>query len=86
MLLIDIIAIFVLISFLFDRLVLKISADIGIPDNVWVDNRAAIAKLVEDLGDQFRPAMRKGWLAYIEKTYSADADEYEATIGQLRVN
>ncbi len=26
--------------------------------------------------------MRKGWLAYIRKTYSAYADEYEAAIGQ----
>jgi hypothetical protein len=32
---------------------------------VWQDKRAAIAKTVDDLGDQFRPAMRAGWLAYI---------------------
>jgi hypothetical protein len=38
-----------------------------------VDKRAAIAKKVDDLGDQFRPAMPTGWLAYIKKTYSADA-------------
>jgi hypothetical protein len=56
----------------------QIRADLGITDNVWVDNHAAIAILVEDLGDQLRPAMQKGWLAYIKKTYSAYADEYEA--------
>ncbi len=41
--------------------------------HIWVDKRAAIAKKVDDLGDQFRPAMRTGWLAYIKKTNSANA-------------
>ena len=35
--------------------------------------RAAIAKRDDNLGDQFRPAMQTGWLAYVKKTYSADA-------------
>jgi hypothetical protein len=26
--------------------------------------------------------MRKGWLAYIKKTYFADADHYDVAIGQ----
>ncbi len=30
--------------------------------------QAAIAKMIDDLGDQFCPAMREGWLAYITKT------------------
>jgi hypothetical protein len=29
-------------------------------------------KLVDYLGDQFRPAMHKGWQAYIKKTYAVD--------------
>ena len=47
-----------------------------------VDKRVAIAKRVEDLGDHLCPAMLNGWLAFIRKTYSADADELEATMGQ----
>ena len=34
--------------------------DLGLADHVWQDKRAAIAKTVDDLGDQFRPAMRAG--------------------------
>ena len=37
---------------------------------------------VDDLGDQFRPAMRTGWLAYIKKTYSADAVQHCPALGQ----
>ncbi len=45
---------------------------LGIPNHVWQDKRAAIAKTVDDLGDQFRPAMRAGWLAYIRTAYQDD--------------
>ncbi len=38
--------------------------DLALADHVWQDKRAAIAKTVDDLGDQFRPAMRAGWLSY----------------------
>ncbi len=34
------------------------------------------------MGDQFHPAMPKGWLAYIKKTDSVNADEYEVAMGQ----
>jgi hypothetical protein len=47
-----------------------------------VAKRAANAKRVEYLGDEFRPAMLMGWLAYIKKTYVADADHYDVAIGQ----
>ena len=59
-------------------------ADLGLSDHVWPEKRAAIAKRVDDLGDQFRPAMIKpeGWLAYIKQTYSADADQHETVMGQ----
>ncbi len=77
MLLIDMIDIIVLIAFCW-----QIHTDLSIPGTIWVDKRAAISKWVEDLGDQLSPAMWKGWLAFIRKTYSADADEYEAVMGQ----
>jgi hypothetical protein len=34
-----------------------------------MDKRAAFARKVDDLGDQFSPAIRAGWLAYITKAY-----------------
>ena len=47
-----------------------------------MDKRAAIAKKVDYLGDQFRPSMRTGWLAYIKKIYSADAVQHGPALGQ----
>ena len=42
--------------------------------HVWQDKRTAIAKTVDDLGDQFRPAMRAGWLSYIRQAYPETTD------------
>jgi hypothetical protein len=36
---------------------------------VWQDKRADIARSVEALADKFRPAMRAGWLKYIQTAY-----------------
>jgi hypothetical protein len=72
-----IIAIIVLIEVFF-----QVRVDFGLPDHIWVDKRAAIAKKVDDLGDQFRPAMRTGWLAYIKKKYSADAVQHGYALGK----
>ncbi len=47
-----------------------------------MDKRTAIAKKVDDLGDQFRPAMRTGWLAYIKKTYSVEAVQHGPALGR----
>jgi hypothetical protein len=47
-----------------------------------MDKRAAIAKKVDNLGDQFRLAMQTGWLAYIKKTYSADTVQHGPALGQ----
>ncbi len=52
---------------------LQVRADLGIADHIWKDKRIAIAKRVDDLGDQFRPVMRAGWLAYITRNYPKDA-------------
>ena len=44
----------------------QVRVDLGLPNH---NRRAAIAKTVDDLGDQFRPAMRTRLLAYIKKAY-----------------
>jgi hypothetical protein len=51
----------------------QVRHDLGIADHVWQDKRAGIAKTVDDVGDQFHPAMRAGWLAYIRTAYPEDA-------------
>ncbi len=51
----------------------QVRQDLGLADHVWQDKRAAIAKTVDDLGDQFRPAMRAGWLSYIRQAYPDNA-------------
>jgi hypothetical protein len=49
-----------------------------------VDKRATIqvAKRVDNLGDQLRPAMRTGLLANIKKNFSADAVQHGPALGQ----
>jgi hypothetical protein len=50
---------------------------------VWQDKRADIAQSVEALGDKFRPAMRAGWLKYIQIAYAAgSASAAASSIGQ----
>jgi hypothetical protein len=57
--------------------------DLGLADHVWQDKRATIAKNNDDLGDQFRPAMRVGWLSYIRKAYpDSDAPAAGPPVGQ----
>ena len=51
----------------------QVRQELGLADHVWQDRRAAIAETVDALGDQFRPAMRAGWLSYIQQAYPADA-------------
>jgi hypothetical protein len=49
---------------------------------VWQDKRAAIAQTVDALGDQFRPAMRAGWLAYIKNAYPDGVAIITQSVGQ----
>ena len=35
--------------------------ELGIADHIWLDKRAAIAQTVDELGDEFKPAMLGGW-------------------------
>ena len=44
----------------------------GIADHVWLGKQAIIAQSENKLGDQFRPAMRVGWLRYIRNAYPDD--------------
>ncbi len=39
---------------------------------MWSDKRKSIAQNLDNLGDEFRPAMRAGWLAYIHSVYGAE--------------
>ena len=48
---------------------LQLRVDLGIADHVWQEKRYAIAMTVNSLGDEFKPAMRAGWLAYIRQNY-----------------
>jgi hypothetical protein len=54
---------------------LQIRQELGLAYHVWQDKRTLIAQSVGNLGDQFRPAMRTGWLSYIRRTYPADAPD-----------
>ena len=46
-------------------IILQVRLDLGIADHVWQDKRTAIAQSVDALSDQFKPAMRAGWMKYI---------------------
>jgi hypothetical protein len=39
----------------------QVHPDLGLADHVWQDKRTLIAQSVDNLGDQFRPAMRAAW-------------------------
>jgi hypothetical protein len=50
---------------------------------VWQDKSADIARSVEALADNFRSAMRAGWLKYIQTAYAAGHTSTAASsIGQ----
>ena len=46
----------------------QVRMELGIADHVWQQTRATIALTVDSLSDDFRPLIRAGWLAYINKT------------------
>jgi hypothetical protein len=67
---------------LFLLFLFQVRLDLGIADDVWQDKRAGIAPSVEALGDKFRPAMRAGWLKYIQTAYAAgNASTATSSIG-----
>ena len=61
---------------------LQLRVDIGIEDHVWQEKHDAIAMTVNSLDDEFKPAMRAGWLAYISKTYPDGAAAAVDAIGE----
>ena len=54
--------------------------ELGIADHIWQDKRAAIAQTVDELGDNFKPAMR--WMAYIRKAYPDGSASGRIAVGQ----
>ena len=46
----------------------QVRMELGIADHVWQQTRATISLTVDSLSDDFRPLIRAGWLAYINKT------------------
>ena len=56
--------------------------ELGIADHIWLAKRAAIAQTVDELGDNFKPAMRAGWMAYIRKAYPDGAASGRIAVGQ----
>ena len=62
---------------------LQVCQDLGLADHVWQDKRTLIAQSVDKLGDQFRPAMRAGWLSCIHCAYPEDAaDKSGPVVGE----
>ena len=56
--------------------------DLGIADHVWQDKHTAIAQSVDALSDQFKPAMRAGWMKYISQTYPSGVVAPVVAIGE----
>ena len=56
--------------------------ELGIADHIWQDKRAAIAQTVDELGDNFKPAVRAGWMAYIRKAYPNGSSSGRIALGQ----
>jgi hypothetical protein len=68
--------------FYFIIIIYQVRVELGIAVQMWQDKRAKIAKSVDDLGGQLRPAIRAGWPAYIWKTNPAEAVRKESSLWQ----
>ncbi len=60
----------------------QVRVDLGIADHIWKEKHTAIARKVDDMGDQFHPAMLAGLLAYITKTYPKETVMAGSVLGQ----
>ena len=56
--------------------------ELGIADHIWQDKHAAIAQTVDELGDNFKPAVRARWMAYIRKAYPDGSASGRIAVGQ----
>ncbi len=63
-------------------LYIQVCVDLGLSDHVWQDKHTAIALTVDSMGDQFRPAMRAGWLSYIRNAYPDGVATAGPAVGQ----
>ena len=73
----------IVVTYTFYTHYLQVRQDLGLADHVWQDKRALIAQSVDNLGDQFRPAMRAGWLSYIRRAYPEnDAADAGPVVGE----
>ena len=61
---------------------MQVRCDLRIADHVWQDECAAVAATFDNLGAGFRPALRKGGLAYNKKAYPDAAAGRNPAIGQ----
>ncbi len=61
---------------------MQLRVELGIADHVWQEKRDAIAQTVDALGNEFKPAMRAGWMAHIRKTCPVGAAAAEDAIGE----
>ena len=50
----------------------QVRQDLGLADHVWSNKKKSIAESIDNLGDEFRPAMRAGWLSYIRRVYRGE--------------
>ena len=63
------------------RLFVQTRIALGIPENVWQEQRNFIADTVDKLGDQPRPILKAAWLAYIQEAYPVEgAQELESAM------
>ena len=60
----------------------QVHMELGIADHIWQDKPAALAQTVDVLGDEFKPAMRAGWMAYISKAYPDGSASGRNAVGQ----
>ncbi len=51
---------------------MQVRQDLGLADHVWQDRQTLIAQFVDNLGNQFRPAIRAEWFSYIRRVYQEE--------------
>ena len=60
----------------------QVRVEPGFTDHICLDKRKAIAQTVDSLGAEFKPAMRAGWMGYLQKAYPDGADDVWHSMGQ----
>jgi hypothetical protein len=61
----------------------QIRQELGLADHLWQDKKKLIAQSVDNLGDQFSPAMRTRWVSYLRRAYPEHvADGAGSAVGE----